>query len=177
MKFYSGFSLLNDKEFFKDYMQESNLDIYGFSYGAIAAFEQAYQSVVCEAKRVDRVVLFSPAFFQNKPQSFKRVQLQGFAKNPSKYKKKFLQSCFFPCEALSMEHNQDGKEELEELLFYEWSEAKLEQLKDKGVIVEVYLGEKDAIIDTGEAFEFFVAFAEVHLIKDANHFLQKCSLE
>jgi len=40
MKFYSGFSLINDKQLFEPFIKESEFTVCGFSYGAINAFKE-----------------------------------------------------------------------------------------------------------------------------------------
>ena len=62
-------------------------------------------------------------------------------------------------------------EELQELLYYEWSEEKLQKLIEKGVKIEVYLGGNDKIIDASKAQEFFKEFATVYYIKEKGHLL------
>ena len=63
MQFFSGFSLQNDEKFFREFIQESDFCVCGFSYGAIKAFEYT-QQLLEEGKRVDTLQLFSPAFFK-----------------------------------------------------------------------------------------------------------------
>ena len=65
--FYSGFCFKNECEIFKDYLEIGDFIISGFSYGAIKAFKQALESKT----RVDKLQLFSPAFFQTKDEKFK----------------------------------------------------------------------------------------------------------
>ena len=84
----------------------------------------------------------------------------------------FIDSCFSPYEKKIVEYKNSTKEELEELLNYEWNLEELQRLVDKGIKLEVYLGEKDRIIDVQGAREFFLQVATVTYIKDANHFLQ-----
>ncbi|SFV74908.1 FIG00387961: hypothetical protein [hydrothermal vent metagenome] len=171
MQFYSGFSLKNEVHFFQQYMDMSDFTVAGFSYGAILAFEDVYQKVF-SGKRVDRLQLFSPAFFQTKSIKFKRLQTLSFQKNKEAYLQNFISSCFSPHLVKQIEHTQCDSEALEKLLYYEWSLPKLVELAEKNVAIEVYLGEKDHIIDSNGAKDFFVNVATVTSIKDANHFLQ-----
>ncbi|QOP43484.1 pimelyl-ACP methyl ester esterase BioV [Sulfurimonas sediminis] len=171
MKFFSGFSLKNEKHFFDSYIYKSDFTVSGFSYGAIKAFE-----FTCKAleggKRVDTLQLFSPAFFQSKNEKFKKLQLMAYRKNENVYLQQFINACFLPYERKEVERSVTVLEELDELLNYEWDIQKLHVLADKGVTIEVYLGGQDQIVDTKSAKEFFLDVATVTYIKEANHFLQ-----
>lgn len=171
MKFYSGFSLHNEKYLFKEYLKASEYTVCGFSYGSIKAL--SYVKEQLDAKnRVDTLQLFSPAFFQTKNEKFKRLQLLSYSKNKDLYLKQFLNSCFSPYENKIVENSSNTKDELEELLHYEWNVDELKLVADKGITIEVYIGGKDKIIDAQAAREFFLEVATVTYIKDANHFLQ-----
>jgi len=170
MKFFSGFSLKNEEYFFEPYINRSEYAICGFSYGAIKAFENA-EKLLREGKRVDRLQLISPAFFQSKDEKFKRLQLMAYRKNEDEYLRQFINACFLPYERREVEHSVTVLEELEELLYYEWSRVRLEALSKAGVTIEVYLGSADQIVDVTVAKEFFLDIATVTYIKDGNHFL------
>ena len=171
MLFYSGFSLKNDKVFFKDFLESSEYAINGFSYGAIKATKKALE-MVKDNKRVDKLVLLSPAFFQTKPTKFKRLQLMGYKKDKRSYLREFLRLSFLPYSQKSLESTDSTYEELEELLNYEWNEDELRFLKEKGVKIEVYLGGEDKIIDAQKARDFFVNLSSLTYIKNGNHFLE-----
>lgn len=170
MKFYSGFSLKNEENFFSDYINRSDYTVCGFSYGAIKAFEHVKEQLELK-KRVDTLQLFSPAFFQTKDEKFKKLQLLGYRKNRDAYLKEFMSLCFLPYEKKVVERNENSIEELEELLNYVWDKEELKYIAKKGVKIEVYLGTDDRIIDVDGAREFFLEVATVTYIKDANHFL------
>lgn len=170
MKFYSGFSLKNEQYYFKEYINSSEYTVCGFSYGAIKALRYA-QEMLSQKKRVDRLQLFSPAFFQTKDEKFKKLQLLGYRKNQDSYLREFIVSCFSPYEKKIVEHSKSSIEELEELLRYEWDIDKLKELVRKGLKIEVYLGGEDRVIDVQRAREFFLEVATVTYIKEANHFL------
>ncbi len=170
MKFFSGFSLKNEECFFEPFIKESDYTVCGFSYGAIQAFEYI-QKVLREGKRVDTLQLFSPAFFQSKDEKFKRLQLMAYRKNEAVYLSQFINACFLPYERKKVEHSVTLIEDLEELLYYEWSLQALKQLSDTGVVIEVYLGGEDHIVDAKAAKTFFQEVATVTYIKDGNHFL------
>jgi hypothetical protein len=170
MKFFSGFSLQGEEGYFKPFIKESAYTVCGFSYGAIKAYEHA-KAQIAEGERVDTLQLFSPAFFQTKSDKFKKLQLAGYKKNEESYLQNFLKSCFAPHPQKSVSLACSTFEALEELLFYKWNLDALVELRNKGVVIEVYLGEEDKIIDPQGAREFFVEVATVTYMKDANHFL------
>ncbi|MBY0541209.1 MAG: pimelyl-ACP methyl ester esterase BioV [Campylobacterales bacterium] len=167
-KFFSGFCFFEESELFDEYLIKNDFTISGFSYGAIKAFEEVLNS----EKRVDKLQLFSPAFFQNYDDKFKRTQLMYFKKDENAYCQSFLQNVIFPTNLDISKYFKLGTiKELEELLYYEWSEEKLQKLVDKGTKIEVYLGGVDKIIDASKAKEFFKNFATVYYIKEKGHLL------
>ena len=60
-KYFSGFCFADESELFSDYLENNEFTVCGFSYGAIKAFEEVLNSDL----RVDKLQLFSPAFFQS----------------------------------------------------------------------------------------------------------------
>jgi len=171
MKFYSGFTLKNENYLFTALIKSSEYTICGFSYGAIKALE-ATKKALSEGKRVDTLQLLSPAFFQNKDEKFKRLQIMSYKKSKELYMKQFISLCFSPWEKKIVEHTETTIDTLRELLEYEWNLDELQAVVDKGVNIEVYLGGEDKIIDANAAKEFFLKISTVTYIKNANHFLQ-----
>ncbi len=171
MKFFSGFSLKNESYLFDKYIKDNAYSVCGFSYGAIKAFEYTKKQLEC-GNRIDTLQLFSPAFFQTKEAKFKRLQLLSYKKNETLYLQNFIKSCFSPYDNKIIEHKNTTYNELEELLGYSWDISQLKELESRGVIVEVYLAQDDAIIDVDAAREFFLEVSTVTYIKNANHFLQ-----
>lgn len=171
MKFFSGFSLKNEEYLFKKFINSSEYTTCGFSYGAIKALEHV-KLQLSTSSRVDTLVLISPAFFQTKNEKFKRLQLLSYTKDTDQYIRQFIDLCFSPHEKKIVEQISTKKEELEELLNYEWDLQELKNLTQKGIKIEVYLGSEDKIIDVCGAREFFLQIATVTYIKNANHFLQ-----
>ncbi len=165
--YFSGFSLEGEKELFKEYIIENDFSVSGFSYGAQKAFEYTLKT----DKRVDLLQLFSPAFFQDKDKKYKRMQLMFFKKNSSQYCDNFLTNCGFHKDIASKYFHEGNFEELDELLHYIWDTNKLQQLIDKNIRIEIYLGSEDKIIDSKEALEFFKKFGEVYYIKNKGHIL------
>jgi hypothetical protein len=170
MMFYSGFSFKNESMAFSTWLKDDTYTVAGFSYGAIKAFEH----VCASGERVDTLQLFSPAFFQDKPSAFKRMQQLGYKKDPGNYIEQFTSLCFQPLAVQGgLERTQTSARELQELLEYEWDEDELQALVQRGVDIEVYLGGNDAVINSKAAREFFVPHATVYYINRANHFLEE----
>jgi len=171
MQFFSGFSLQNEEYLFEEYINNSDYTVCGFSYGAIKALEYVKEQLEL-GNRVDKLQLFSPAFFQTKSEKFKRLQMLAYSKNRLEYMKQFIDSCFAPYEKKIVEFRKTTKEELDELLNYKWNLDEFRYLISKGLHVEVYLGGEDKIIDVDGAKEFFLEVSTVTYLKNANHFLQ-----
>jgi hypothetical protein len=171
MIYYSGFSLQNEQSFFKDFLDTSAYSVAGFSYGAIKAFHHVVEQLE-NSQRVERLQLFSPAFFQTKDAKFHRLQLMAYKKNSEKYMEEFILGCFAPYSAKKVEHIPTSVEELKELLAFEWPLERLRYIHSEGVKIEVYLGGQDKIIESAAARDFFLEIATITYIKDANHFLQ-----
>ena len=168
MRYFSGFCLSNEEELFNFWLERSDFTIAGFSYGAIKAFEYALNS----KERIDRVILLSPAFFNNKDEKFKRLQLLYFDKDKKSYINNFLKNMTAGANIDIKNYFKEGsKEELKELLYYNWDRDKLKELKNKDITLEVVLGGQDKIIDAKEAKDFFENFGVVYYIKGANHLL------
>ncbi|RXI34251.1 hypothetical protein CP964_02550 [Arcobacter defluvii] len=166
--FFSGFCFFNESELFDEYIIRNDFTISGFSYGAIKAFEEALNT----QDRVDKLQLFSPAFFQNFDEKFKRTQLMYFKKDENTYVQTFLNNVIYPSNKdISKYFKLGTAQELEELLTYVWNEEKLQKLVDKGVKIEVYLGADDKIIDSLKVKEFFQKFATIYYIKEKGHLL------
>lgn len=168
--FYSGFCLSSEEDVFDEYIVKNDFTIQGFSYGAIKAFKNALKSNV----RVDTIQLFSPAFFQTKDKKFVRMQLMFFKKDSKNYCDNFLKNISYPSSYEMSNYFIEGSyEELEELLTYKWCEEELTQLLNRGTKIEVYLGEKDIIIDSSKAYDFFKNYASVYFIKNVGHILKE----
>ena len=169
MKFYSGFSLSNDQQLFSSLLKKSAYTVAGFSYGSIKAFENVLHS----STRIDTLQLFSPAFFQDKNEKFKRMQMMYINKDKQAYLSTFLGSCFKPHKIDESVVLEEGTaQDLDVLLNYEWTREALKKVCDMGVNIEVYLGNEDQIIDVEKAKEFFLPYATTFLINGAGHSLQ-----
>jgi len=169
LKYFNGFSLEGEEQFFKPWLIESDYAVAGFSYGAQLALEYALQS----SRRIDRLLLFSPAFFQNRKASFMRAQLRYFDAGREAYVAQFLKNVVFPSNIdLKLHLDTGSKAELEVLLSYRWDAEKLKILQTRGTVVEVFLGAKDKIIDAKAARDFFVPLTTTYWFKEAGHLLQ-----
>jgi len=165
--YFSGFSLDNEENLFDEYREKSDFIVAGFSYGAIKALEY----VLNTDNRVDKLQLFSPAYFNDKDKKYKRMQLIYFKKDAELYCSNFLKNASFTSEHIKKYFKMGTYEELEELLTYEWSHKKMGILKEKNITLEIYLGDEDKIINAQNALEFFRDFGEVYYIKNKGHIL------
>jgi len=169
-KYYSGFCLENEVELFDEFIIENDFTVSGFSYGAILAFEKVLSSNL----RVDKLQLFSPSFFQTKDKKFKRMQLMFYKKDKNTYCNNFLKNISYPSSIDCNKYFKEGSyTQLEELINYEWDEKKLEFLINKGVKIEVFLGEDDKIIEAQKANNFFKNYSTVYFIKNVGHILNR----
>lgn len=170
MNFYSGFCLSGEEEIFSSYHDRGEFCISGFSLGAIEAFEYVIQS----KKRIDKLQLFSPAFFMDKNLKFKRLQEMFFKKDKKSYLDNFFKNIAYPSQINMQDYYDDSPQEaLHKLLSYEWPKKHLHQLRKKGIVIEVYLGSEDKIIDVEKTKVFFRDVATIIMIKDVGHILKE----
>jgi len=168
MRYFHGFSLRGEEKFLSDYLVEGDLCVAGFSYGAQQALEYTYRS----QERIDRLVLLSPAFFQTEKPTFIRTQLRYFTAGKEAYVRQFLANVAYPGEEdLTPCLHTGSEEELRRLLSYRWEYEKIETILKRGTVIEVFLGEKDTIIDSASAYCFFKHHTITYWIKGAGHLL------
>ncbi len=173
MKYFSGFCLCDEKYLFNGFLEKSEFYVAGFSYGAQKVVDYTLNS----NKRIDKIQLFSPAFFDYS-QKIIDLNLKAFKKNKNLYIKNFLTKAGI--DKWKMENGkwkiderniricECDEQDLYELFTFNWEKIKkLENIK-----IEVFLGEYDKIINLKKAYEFFKNYADVYLIKKANHFLR-----
>lgn len=169
---FSGFCFEGEEDLFLRISKKGLYDVSGFSYGAQKACEEVYERLR-SGQRVQKLLLYSPAFFEDKTQAYKDLQIAYFKKNQQIYIQNFLEKIGLDEEI--KKYLKDGTlQDLEALLSYRWDEKKLDFIRKKGVLIEVYLGECDEIIDASKARDFFASNALVYFIKGANHCLRKC---
>jgi len=168
LNYFNGFSLQHEEVLFAPYIPNQKGVVAGFSYGA----QQALEYALCATHRIDRLILLSPAYFQEAKPAFKRAQLRYFESDNAAYTTQFLRNVAYPSSFNLTDFLHPGtKEQLEALLHYEWDLNKLLRLQQQGVTIEVFLGEQDKIIDALAAFTFFSSVATTYLMKDRGHLL------
>jgi len=160
MKYFSGFCLKGEKDLFKEYLDEGEFTVAGFSYGA----QKAVDYVLGSSVRVDKLQLISPAFF-NYPQKIIDMNLRAFEKDKNAYIENFLKKAGFFNEKYLTECTLD---DLKRLFTFKWEKID----KIKGVKIEIFFGEFDKIIALKHAVEFFKNYGDVYIIKKSNHFLR-----
>lgn len=167
--YFSGFCLENERELFESYQNKSEYCVSGFSYGA----QKALEYVLNADSRIDVLQLFSPAFFQDKDEKFKRMQLMFFKIDSQNYCDNFLKNCQYGSNEIDIQKyfTQGNNEELKSLLYYEWDKEKLQRIVDKNITIEIYLGQEDKIIDSKKVKDFFVNYATVYFFKKKGHIL------
>lgn len=165
MRYFSGFCLKGESELFNSFTCRGDFCVIGFSYGAQKALEYVF---TCK-DRIDKIQLISPAFFMDKSEKYKKLQTIHFRKDSDLYCKNFLSNV--TKKDISNYFQKGSLEELKELLFYDWDREKLIKINKLGIDIEVYLGEKDKIIDSQQAKNFFQEFATIYYIKDKGHLL------
>ena len=169
VKYFNGFSLHNEEVLFEEYLNTDENCVAGFSYGAQRAFEYVYQT---EA-RVDKLILLSPAFFQTQTVAFIHAQLHYFETQKQTYMKQFLKNVSYPSSfTLSPFLSEGNIEELKSLLTYRWEKEKLLDVLQRGTCIEVFLGEKDKIIDAQKAADFFT-MTSTYIFKNTGHLLKE----
>ena len=168
VKYFNGFSLKAEEALFEEYTTTSETCVVGFSYGAQKAFEYVYTSNT----RIDKLILLSPAFFQTNKSSFIRTQLRYFEAAQKSYVEQFLLNVAHPSNLKLSDYLKLGtKDELEALLTYVWDQKKIQELLDRNITIEVFLGEKDKIIDSAAALAFF-SQTTIYFIKNSGHLLK-----
>ena len=175
MIFFNGFLLKNEEKFFSSILDTSHFSVAGFSYGSILALEYVLKNLETSQKRIDKLQLFSPAFFDISDKKFVRTQLFYFAKERENYQQTFINNVFYPkkLEDFEVEFKENDKKDLEKLLTFDWeSQAEnLEKIAKSGIKIESYFGEKDKIIDSLKAFEFFKKYSQACFFKEKGHIL------
>lgn len=169
MRYFSGFGFKDEMELFEPFLIQNDFTVAGFSYGAIKAFNY----VLNTKHRIDRLQLLSPAFFQDRDVAFKKLQTRSFLHDSTKYMQNFMYNLTDNQEILLTSYlHKSSYEELEELLSYEWREDDLQTLVDRGIQIEVYVGEQDRIVNAHSIKNFFLPFATIYAFKNLGHILQ-----
>jgi len=163
--FWDGFCIKNGKQLLGKYRDLAPLRIGGFSYGAQQVWELLKKG---GTGRIVKVQLFSPAYFDSLSDRWKKLNLERFKQDREGYLKEFYRRALIPPKYQNWEclHRQEMEEELKKLLTYRWKKIDL-----TGLDLEVYLGERDRIIDLEGAYQFFKKLGRVYLIKGVGHSL------
>lgn len=167
---FSGFCFDREEELFSRFSKKCFYDISGFSYGAQKACEEVLKRVN-SGQRVQKLLLYSPAFFEDKTQTYKNLQISHFKKNKQIYIQNFLEKIGADDE-IKKYFKEGDIEDLQALFSYRWDEKKLAFIQEKGVLIEVYLGGCDKIINVEATKDFFSSTSLVYFIKGANHCLR-----
>ena len=170
MNYFNGFLMKGEETLFENLLVKGECIAAGFSMGAIKALEFAIE----QKRRVDRLILLSPAFFHSTDKEFADRQISAWNRSADTYSSVFLKNCAYPSNLDLRPMLSDGSsDELRYLLEYRWDPEKISRLISRGVVVEVFLGSQDRIIDARQALEFFEnAGAICYLFKEAGHILQ-----
>jgi len=169
MIWYSGFGFHNEQALFTPYLSQAPFSVAGFSYGAIKAFEYALTS----HERVEKLILISPAFFNDQSQKFKRLQTLFLKKDPTAYHTTFMKNVLYPAtEGGEYCQSEMREEDLYALLHYEWCATALKTLKARHITVEVHLGAEDKIINFEAAKAFFAPHATLFIHRTKGHLLK-----
>ncbi|HHH20199.1 MAG TPA: alpha/beta fold hydrolase [Campylobacterales bacterium] len=168
MRYFNGFALHNEEQFFQEYLIQSDFCVAGFSYGAQQALEYTYQS----SERIDRLILLSPAFFQHHKTSFMRTQMRYFKADQRAYTEQFLKNVAYPSSIDLHPYLSEGTYvDLEALLHYQWHPEKFKVLQERGVIIEVFIGGADQIVEPQKSFAFFSELCPSYYVKERGHLL------
>lgn len=182
MKYFSGFSLAGEVEVFKSLLNpygnnsilNEDYTLIGFSYGAILALEYA-ENAIKEGRRIERVILLSPAFFDDRVSSFKRLQISSFKKDYKGYLEVFYRNAtegkIDLWQYFSYKDFHTLQQDLQKLLFFSWLDSSMGALAKNGIEFWTFLGGNDKIINARRAKEFFRSSSEVWFLKDKNHCL------
>lgn len=175
----NGFFFQKELIFLKNFVHKGIYDISGFGFGAQKAYDEAFLRI-SRGRRVNKLILLSPAFFGNGKmnQSDKILQIKAFEENKKIYTFNLLK--LMGEENNLMEKNPTSKDfvlkikssDLYSMFDYIWDKKKIETLSYRGVSTEIYLGGKDKTINALKISEFFAPHATIYLIKKANHFLK-----
>lgn len=170
--YFNGFCLINEDELFNEFIVKNDYSVSGFSYGAINALEYTL-NMIKNNKRVDLLQLFSPSYFCTQSTKYKRMQLIHFNIDTQTYINNFINNASYPSKLEMNKYLCKGTyTQLETLLYYEWNKEDLELLVKNNVKIEVYLGQKDKIIDTKKSKDFFINFAEIYFFNNCGHMLK-----
>lgn len=178
MVFFGGFGFSDNIKIFEPILREfgyfdaNPYNVCGFSFGAQKAVQYTLESLETNA-RINRVLLLSPAFFNDRDLAFKNAQLRAFSKNRVLYMKTFYKNIGLCAEDKQFLQEVESLDlcTLEQCLYYEFKGEDLILLNSRGVEIVAILGSRDKIINANVANDFFSKYGIVYMINDANHLL------
>lgn len=168
-RFFSGFGFSGEEDLFSSILPTNReFLVVGFSMGAIDAFNYTKNT----KERIENLYLISPAFYQDRDEKFKSFQLNSFIKNSKAYQERVYNACETKSN-IEQYKIEATKEELKKLLWFDWNKKELLDLIDNGTKITVFLGEKDRVIDSQKALEFFEKITTVYFYKNRNHLMEE----
>jgi len=170
--FFSGFGFCCEKALFREYLEEGEFVVAGFSYGAQKALKEVLSRLE-EGRRVERLQLLSPAYFDHLPKALKVREIENFMRNPDLYMRLFYRKAAYPYTGdVAPFTRRPELSQLKELLFFQWKGEELERLREAGVVLEVYIGSLDKIVPPQRVAEFFKAYGTLYQIEGVGHLLR-----
>lgn len=166
MKFFSGFGFSGEDELFEELLDSSEYAVAGFSFGAQKALQEALN-----LKRVQKLTLISPGVFTHLSYEEKRKQIELFRAKKEVYLSMFYKKCGAKDEHQKYFKNPSLKE-LEELFSYEWKESDLSSICKKGCKIEVYIGDRDKIVDIEGIKRLFMPYSTLYIHHGVGHILK-----
>jgi hypothetical protein len=167
LQFFSGFCLNGEERLFDEFLPGHGSFVAGFSYGAIAALKHALAH-----ENTKRLLLLSPAYYTHKDEEFRRAQLDAFDTDTALYRLKLLKKSGLSLEEGDRYGVDGSKEQLEELLYFDWASAGLDTLVERGVKIEVFIGAADRVVEPVPSAEFFKKFGALYYLENKNHVLR-----
>ncbi len=166
MRYFNGFGCQNESELFSFWLDNSMFNVSGFSMGAIDAVEYCLHT----NKRVDKLFLFSPAYFCNISDDVKKREISVFDCEPELWFRLFYSKA--KIDKRYQDKQNATRQNLEKLLYYQWKKETIQKLIDKKIKIDIFFGSKDNIIDIASAIIFFKPLVrQVTIFKDAPHTL------
>ena len=165
IRFFSGFGFCNEAILFEKFFPKTSFFIAAFSYGSIEAIE----FVLSSKKRIDLILLFSPAFFDFSEEK-KEKEILAFKKNKEAYKKIFYRNVLYPSKIdLNQFKCEMDEKKLKKMFNFDWS--LVDEVIKRGIKLEVFFGLKDRIISVKKAIDFFQKRGIVYIFKNRGHLL------
>ncbi|RAX58340.1 hypothetical protein CCZ01_02680 [Helicobacter monodelphidis] len=171
MIYFSDFFLENEFSIFEplEVLCPHFYDVIGFGCGTQKALEYALHST----KRIDRLCLLSPLFFQNQSSKQKQRECEQFTQNPTKYIHRFLERCHFSDRMQPfLKKTLLSPQEWSAIVTYQFQQQHFKILRQRGIQIEVFLGKNNEIIPSNQILEFFLPLSHrLFFFNQAGYFL------